>query len=434
VDGPAPAAPALRRRLIILAILAVAVVVRLAAVLLIEVDPRAHWSYDMSWYDGAARRLAKGWGYIGVDAAPTAAWPPGYPLVLAALYLLVGPSLLAAKLLNVVLAAATVLLTYLIARELRRPVAGLVGAAILAVFPGWVLFAPLVLSEALFAFLFCLALWVFIRWDARGGAGTGSWLGLGVFLGATSLVRGVGFFLLPVFASTRLLEGASWRAVGRTTLAAAAGVVIAMIPWTVRNHLRLGYPILIASDGAFALYVGNSPIATGYHDMTMREPYLARFGELIEQPNPRGEVEVVRAEMREALAWMVRNPHRVAALVPAKIFYMWKDDRGARTWMKEGLARRLSPGAQEALFGAVDAFYWAVLALALLGVRRFLPRDGAGAVALPLTIAWMTMLHAIFFFGSSRLHVPLLPVLSIMAASEIVALVGRRALTPAPTG
>jgi 4-amino-4-deoxy-L-arabinose transferase-like glycosyltransferase len=433
VDAPASAAPALRRRPILLVILAVAVLVRLAAVLLIEIDPRAHWSYDMSWYDGAARRLAKGWGYIGVDAAPTAAWPPGYPVALAGLYLLVGPSVLAAKLLNVALAAGSVLLTYLIACELGRPVAGLVAAAILAVFPGWVLFAPLVLSEVLFVFLFCLALWLFVRWDARGGAGAGSWLGLGAFLGAMSLVRGVGFFLLPVFASARLLEGASWRAVGRLTLAAAAGIVLAVLPWTVRNQLRLGYPILIASDGAFALYVGNSPIATGYHDMTMREPYLARFGELIALPNPRGEVETVRAEMREALAWMARNPHRVAALAPAKAFHMWKDDRGARTWMKEGLARRLSPQAQETLFGVVDVYYWAILALALVGARRFLPRDGAGAVVLPLALAWMTTLHAVFFFGSSRLHVPLLPVLAIMAASEIVGLAERRALTPART-
>jgi 4-amino-4-deoxy-L-arabinose transferase-like glycosyltransferase len=354
--------------------------------------------------------------------------------VLAGLYLALGPSLLAAKLLNVVLAAASVVVTYLIACELRRPVAGLVAAAILALFPGWVLFAPLVLSEALFVFLFCLALWIFVRWDVRGEAGMGSWLGLGAFLGAMSLVRGVGFFLLPVFASTRLLEGASRRETSRLTLALAAGIVLAVLPWTVRNHLRLGYPVLIASDGAFALYVGNSPIATGYHDMTMREPYLARFGDLIALPNPRGEVEVVRAEMREALAWMARNPHRVVALMPTKVLHMWKDDRGARTWMKEGLERRLSPDAQRTLFRLVDVYYWAVLALALLGARRFLPRDGAGAVALPLTVAWMTLLHAVFFFGSSRLHVPLLPVLAIMAASEIVALVERRALRPAPTG
>jgi 4-amino-4-deoxy-L-arabinose transferase-like glycosyltransferase len=319
-----------------------------------------------------------------------------------------------------------VLLTYIIACELRRPVAGLVAAGILAVFPGWVLFAPLILSEALFVLLFCVALWLFLRWNARGRADAASWLGLGVYLGAISLVRGVGFFLLPVFASTRLLEGASWRATGRLTLAAAAGILIAVVPWTIRNHLRLGYPVLIASDGAFALYVGNSPIATGYHDMTMREPYLERFAHLIDLPNPRGEVEVVRAETREALAWMVRNPHRVVALAPRKAFHMWKNDRGARTWLKEGLGKRMSPEAQETLFLVVDVYYWVVLALAVLGARRFLPCDGAGAVALPLTVAWMTLLHAVFFFGSSRLHVPLLPVLSIMAASEIVARAGRR--------
>ena len=414
------------RRRALLVILTAAVLVRLVVVLLIEIDPRSHWSYDMSWYDGAARRLAKGWGYIGVDAAPTAAWPPGYPALLAVLYAVFGPSLLAAKLANVLLAAATVLLTYLIACELRRPVVGLVAAAILAVFPGYVLFAPLILSEALFAFLFSAALWLFLRCNARGGLGATSWLGLGVFLGAISLVRGVGFFLLPVFASTRLLDGASWRSTGRVALIAAAGVLIALVPWTVRNHLRLGYPILIASDGPFALYVGNSPIATGYHTLAMREPYMARFGDLLALPNPRGEVEVARAETRQALAWMITHPHRVAALAPVKIYHMFHDDRGARTWMKEGLAKRMRPATQRNLFRIVDAYYFVVLVMALLGTRHFLARDGHGAVALPLTVAWITLLHAVFFFGSSRFHVPLLPVLSVMAAAEIVAWAGGR--------
>jgi 4-amino-4-deoxy-L-arabinose transferase-like glycosyltransferase len=420
VSAASLAASPRARRLTLLAILAVAVLVRLAAVLLIEVDPRAHWSYDMSWYDGAARRLAKGWGYIGVDAAPTAAWPPGYPALLAALYAVFGPSLLAAKLANVVFGAAAVLLTYLVACELRRPLVGLVAAAILAVFPGWVLFAPLILSESLFVFLFCAVLWLFLRLNRRGRGGAASWLGLGVFLGAISLVRGVGFFLLPVFASTRVLEGASWRSTARLTLVAAAGVLLALLPWTIRNHLRLGYPILIASDGAFALYMGNSPIATGYHTIAMREPYRARFGELLALPNPRGEVEVARTEVREALAWMVTHPHRVAALAPVKVYHMYRNDRGARTWMAEGLARRMGPATQRNVFRVVDAYWLLVLGLALVGSRHFRPRDGPGAVALPLTVAWMTLLHAVLFFGGNRLHVPLLPALSVMAAAEIV--------------
>ena len=207
---------------------------------------------------------------------------------------------------------------------------------------------------------------------------------------------------------------------GASDARGGGGVLIAIVPWSIRNYLRLGYPVLIASDGSFALYVGNSPIATGYHDMTMREPYLERFGHLIALPKPQGEVEVVRAETREALAWMVANPHRMLALAPRKVFYLFRDDRGARTWLKVGLGRLLSPEAQRTLFRIVDLYWYVVLALALLGTRHFLPRDGAGAVALPLTVAWLTLLHAVLFFGASRLHVPLLPVLSLMAAAEIV--------------
>jgi hypothetical protein len=130
--------------------------------------------------------------------------------------------------------------------------------------------------------------------------------------------------------------------------------------------------------------------------------------------------------MREALAWMIANPHLVAALAPVKVYHMYRNDRGAMTWLKDGLAKRMRPAAQRTLFCVADAYYLVVLALGLLGARHFRPRDGHGAVALPLTVAWMTLLHAVFFFGSSRLHVPLLPVLSVMAAAEIVAWAGGR--------
>ena len=107
--------------LLLAAILAVAFLVRLAAVFAIEVNPRFGWQFDMTWYDVVARRLVKGWGYVSPTYTPTAAWPPGYPLFLATIYGVFGPSLLAAKVANALLGAATALVTYLIAREIRRP-------------------------------------------------------------------------------------------------------------------------------------------------------------------------------------------------------------------------------------------------------------------------------------------------------------------------
>jgi hypothetical protein len=126
---------------------------------------------------------------------------------------------------------------------------------------------------------------------------------------------------------------------------------------------------------------------------------------------------------------MITHPHRVAALVPAKIYHMYRSDRGAVGWMQQGLETRFSHDGRRWLLRIVDGYWFAVLALALVGARRFLPRAGRGAVALPLTVAWMTAIHAVFFFGSPRLHTPLVPVLSLMAAAELVAWVEARRLT-----
>src|SRR6185503_13338871 len=135
--------------------------------------------------------------YVGVDWAPTAHWPPGYPLLLAGVYWLFGPSLLAAKLANAVLATVAVVLTYRIGCELGRPRVGLVAAAILALFPGDILFSPTILSETLFGTLFSASLWLFLRWTNRGDARAATWFAFGLLLGGATLVRGNALVVLP---------------------------------------------------------------------------------------------------------------------------------------------------------------------------------------------------------------------------------------------
>ena len=45
----------------------------------------------------------------------------------------------------------------------------------------------------------------------------------------------------------------------------------------------------------------------------------------------------------------------------------------------------------------------------------------------PITVAWFTLLHAVLFFGLTRFHHTLLPVLSLMAAAELLAWTRRTA-------
>jgi len=363
-----------------------------------------------------------GWGYVGFDWAPTAHWPPGYPLLLAGIYWLFGPSLFAAKVANALLGSATVLLTYRIGCELGRPRTGLVAAAVLALFPGDVLFAPTILSEALFAALFSAALWLFLRASNRASTRTRVWIVFGLLLGAAALVRGTAVVMLPIFTLTWLARGTTLRRTMRYSAAAVAGLVLALVPWTVRNQLRLGYPILIGTNGANALWVGQSAIATAEQILPpnpAQEPAPA-----LELRNPQLEVATARARTREALGWMLERPDRVVTMVPAKIHLMYKDDRGAYPWIEDGLRKVVRPERRRWFDALVDGYYFAVLALALVGTRHFLGGD-RGAVLLPITVAWFTLMHAMLFFGSTRFHHPLLPVLALMAAGELVAWTGR---------
>jgi len=407
----------------LIAVVAVAFALRVAAVLLIEVDPRARWGFDMSWYDGVARRLVAGWGYVGFDWAPTAHWPPGYPFLLAAVYWLFGPSLLAAKLANAVLAIVTVVLTYRIGCELGRPRVGLVAAALLALFPGDVLYSPTILSEVLFATLFCASLWLFLvcrnRWQTRSLA----WFGFGVLLGAAALVRGTALAMFPVFPLTLLVSGTTLRRAMRYSVAAAAGLVLALLPWTVRNQLQLGSPIILATNGANAIWIGQSAVGTAHENIPLPKPNREASARV---RNPESEVETARAKTREAFTSMVTHPGRVVAMMPAKTYMLYKDDRGSYPWIESGLRKRLAPERRPWLDAVVDGYYFLVLGLALVGTRHFLGREH-GAALLPITVAWFTLAHAVLFFGLTRFHHTLLPVLSLMAAAELLAWTRRTA-------
>ena len=409
-----------------LAVVAVAVALRVAAVLLVEVDPRARWGFDMSWYDGVARRLLAGFGYVGVDWAPTAHWPPGYPLLLAGVYWLFGPSLLAAKLANVLLSAATIVLTWRIGCELGRPRVGLVAAAILALFPGDILFSPTILSETLFGTLFSASLWLFLRWTNRGDARAATWFAFGLLLGGATLVRGTALVVLPAFTLAWLARGTGVRRAAWWSAAALGGLVIALAPWTLRNWVRLGYPVLVATNGVAALWVGQSDVATS--DEILPPGPAPQPSSGIQVRNPQFEVDVARARTREAFAWMAAHPGRVVVMAPAKVGRMYEDDRGAYPWIEDGLRKLLGPERRRWLDAVVDGYYFLVLALALVGTRHFLGPE-RGAVLVPIAVAWFTLMHAVLFFGHALFHHPLLPLLSLMAAAEVVAWTNRMRAT-----
>ena len=155
--------------------------------------PNAQYS-DSVWYSGAAANLASS-GMYGLDG-PSAWFPPGYPFFLAAIYKLVGHSEFAGKLGNVAIGVALTGFTYLLGRLLRGEVVGLLGAALIAVWPNLIFSTGILGSDLLAACGFAAAMWLGMRRDSGPGPAWVRALLLGALVGWMVLVRPVSLILL----------------------------------------------------------------------------------------------------------------------------------------------------------------------------------------------------------------------------------------------
>lgn len=224
---------------------------------------------------------------------PTAARPPLYPLVIAALWWGEAPPLPAIRVLQAVLGGGVALLVYLMAlRAFDRRSALLSGMA-MALAPLSTFLVVHILSETLFVFLLTLGLWL---WGGK------RWVLAGIVLGAATLTRAV---LLPMFAAIALLAVLfRFNRSGHVRLLLAAVLVIA--PWTIRNVVTQHAVIPVASMGWGAnLFLGLFDIPYNAGNPWLIVNKDEAFQRIIKIPS---ETEAERAFMREALVRIAEDP------------------------------------------------------------------------------------------------------------------------------
>jgi hypothetical protein len=139
--------------------------------------------------------------------------------------------------------------------------------------------------------------------------------------------------------------------------------------------------------------------------------------------SPGGEVATNRVLLRDALDFAVAHPLRELALVPARLYHLFRGDHVWQSWYQPGTPRVLPTEAARRTLGRVgDAYCAAVGVLALVGWRRR-PRAGAAAwrVVGLLMLAWIAVFALVY--GDPRFHQALVPPACVLAA---VALTGPR--------
>jgi 4-amino-4-deoxy-L-arabinose transferase-like glycosyltransferase len=405
-----------RGKLALAALFLLALTLRLVWIAYVDPSPRDGRFDDTTWYDGSAQTIADGQGYIYFDRKPTAAWPVGYPAFLAAIYRVTDDSVLSAKIANAFLGALTVLGVYALGARVFGRRAGWTAALVLAFFPNQVFFATLIMSEILSAFLLLMVLLavLYLTLDRDRARWWGAAV-VGLLIGLTAMVRGefLLFFLVPLLP-WRLVLGSWRRALGYTGVALVA-LALVLTPWTVRNAVRLHYPVIVGTGAVANLLAGHWSGADGAGTFTPGNAIQEQYKDL---PNPEREVAIYRAHIRKAVAWAVRNPWGEITLVPRKIYHLYRADDPAMLWIQN----RPLLGEEEVDWWktASNGYYYVVGGWVLLSLPAWWCLRDPRRLLLILTLFYFSFIFGVVFIGSIRYHFALVPAAVVLASPALV--------------
>ncbi len=218
---------------------------------------------DAQAYSAIARNLDEGNGFTQrtpetrqLTQQPSN-YSPGLPLFVAGIYKLSGG--VDERLARIVLAliASTVLLSgYLIARRLSGPVAGLIAVGALAIYPAFLEYGGMLMTEPLAAALLTASMLGILRAFERESLR--AWVLPALGLGATAMVRPeylyIGVALAVVVFALRVRSDA--RAALARVAVLLAGIAVVVVPWTIRNAIELDRFVPISTGGGQVLFAG----------------------------------------------------------------------------------------------------------------------------------------------------------------------------------
>jgi 4-amino-4-deoxy-L-arabinose transferase-like glycosyltransferase len=368
------------------------------------------WSGEAVWdghyYDFGAKRIAAGLGYSddrSIAGAlvwhPWCHYPVGYSAFLAIFYRVFGSGQAVAAVADALTGAAIAVATWLLARYAVSAGRARAAGILVALHPGLVLYAALVMSEPLAALLTLLAFWLAVRdRDERRGIAAGS-----LVLGVAALVRPQALLCAP-FLGALALGGAprGWRARLASAAAACAIALVPVLPWTARNCRVMDGCALVSTNAGWNLAIGAFPRATGRFE-TLRSSDGCR--------EVTGQVQQDRCWLKYGLAQIADHPGHWLSLVPAKLGYTFDHESFAVEYLHEARPEAWPEPTREDARGVTTFAHRLLLAAAALGGVAFPtgrdPRRTRKAAVQGALVAVAGLLGVLGFAASSPALWPL---------------------------
>jgi 4-amino-4-deoxy-L-arabinose transferase-like glycosyltransferase len=405
-------------RVVLAAIFVCALAIRLG--ITFAADPRG-WLYsDMAVYD----RVAQHWLHLALTADDTFT-PAGYPLFLAGIYAVFGPSLVIVSVIQALLGALTCVFAALIARQLSgNVVAAATAGLVVAVYPPLVYYGALVLTEAVAPFWWAVSVWLLLRSVSRGTTSSAALAGFS--LSMATLIRPNLLLLFPwvlLFAWVAH-RGERWKAT-RTCLAIGAAAAPLLAGAVAVNSYLLDRPAGLSTNGGMNFFLMQADVQTVTAQNAGWTPVrnLLFYSEIFVAPVPtydeaffyREGVERLRARP-DPIRHALRNLSEGLGLGQQGYFPA-----------NGHLPDELQPQAflRQVLRVCSKGFFWFLLVPVLAGIAVAVARgrlfQPAGApVLLAAGMVFAMVVTAVTFLAEPRMHVPFDAVMIAYVAAFVV--------------
>lgn len=410
-------------------------------------------SIDARAYDNIAWNIVQGNGYRELADVPfekdnsIVRVGPGYEFFLAGIYYIFGHHYEIIWIIHALLITLSALIIFLLTREIFRGdwsyFLGLCAAGLIGFSPDLITIQGMLMAETLGVFLIILTTYLFFKYFNQEHKSWQMAFLIGVFLGASILVRTpAAFLLMPITAlflinrprtfpehsvaccenkeaqtksflqrlmSYRKVRGKNWKHL----FVLFAAMVIVFTPWIVRNFNV--YNTFVLTNLAYGLNLasGNHPGATGeLEPYEINDLYLKEYG----------IIEGNKRLSEETLKFIISNPLEFIKLTLYRISIYFSFSRPTGFWFHlGGLSKALT-----LLFSSIYSVLLFVFGFFGIVKMRDLGKEGKRRLKFLLAMLVMMPLAVIGIIVETRYRFLAYPFFAIFAGFGLRELINRR--------
>lgn len=411
---------------ILVIVFLLALLPRIAITLIAPHPPSAHW--DVAHDVLIARNLAQGHGFANEPGHPTAYRYPLVPLILSLFFRIFGESYMPFLLFQSFLGALIAPIMAWIGFKAGGKSIALLTGVLVAINTELISYSRMMLTETIFSFLMCLVALVLIR--VINEKKLSFFFLTGILMGLASLCRPVAIGW-AVLISAVLLFKKRYRVRTRilVVLALAAGSIITVAPWLIRNQIVMGSPELTTSGGiTFWLFGHNDAdhsdettvipeeFAVVNREVNPREYFTVSLGDParmipIYNMEPRYQAYSYEQSVVDRIAYL----DEVAANRELNAMAMEYILANPIKSLKHSVTNLLATFSYTEMNGKINIILTLIIPFLLLGVYRSWKLSPDTTLIVLSCLASMLAVHFLFYFDH-RFRVPYQPFLMLLGA------------------